>query len=141
MRETFLDVHRIAEETFGKLPTPQEQAARQFFEMPTHRDAAKILEYELQGIIYEPETGEYWKCTKSGCYERVQDMLSLACETVDRAVQEIFNSLTAEMGAKIDASVYAKAGAARKKARTKDFMLSALTFFAEAVQVPSLASL
>lgn len=141
MKEGYVDVGAIVTETFGKLPTPKEQAARAFFEMPTHRDASKILESELRDIIYEPESGEYWKRVKSGCYERVEDMLSLACDVVDKAVQEIFDTFTAQMGAKIDANVYSKAGAARKKARTKEFMLSALTFYAEAVQVPNLASL
>ena len=140
---TFLDAHKLARDTFGDLAAkndPKEQAKKQFFEMPTHRDAARILVNELRNIIYEPETGEYYQRMENGCYEPVEDILTLACDTVDQAVKDTFNALTAEMGAKIDANVYAKAGNARKKARTRDFMLSALAFFAEAVQVSNLAS-
>ncbi len=127
--------------TGGAMQSINHASNTRFFETPTHRDASRILEQGLRDIVFEPETGEYWQRMANGCYERVPDILTLACDTVDKAVKDVFDSLTSEMGAKIDANMYTKAGIARKKARTKDFMLSALAFFAEAVQVSNLASL
>ncbi len=155
MSETFLDAHRVVQRAFGKaaldsistfgdVPTqsdPKEQTKKQFFDSPTHRDAARILVNELQNIVYQPETGQYWQLMANGCYELVPDILTLACDTVDQAVKDVSNKFIAEMGSKIDVNIYAKTATARKKARTRDFMSSALAFFAEAVQVQNLASL
>ena len=144
MNKPLLNTDRLVQAAFGDLPKqsdPKEQARKQFFDMPTHRDAARILEQELHGIIYERETGNYWQKMANGCYEPVPDILTMACDVVDDAVKDTSNKFIAEMGAKIDVNVYAKTAAARKKARTKDFMISALAFFAEAVQVTNLASL
>lgn len=118
-----------------------EQIDEQFYNEPTHRAGSDVLKAILRGrVVFEKETGKFYERTPGGWYDEIPDMLSRASGIIDaatvRAFRRIIDTLT---GAALHAA-YLKAGSARRRAQSKDFIQSALAFFAEETIVPGLAA-
>jgi phage/plasmid-associated DNA primase len=67
-------------------------------------------------------------------------MLEIASKYLDTAVDEAFEKLKAQAEGATISALFTKAGIARKKARTRDFINGALEFFAAKVLVANLSS-
>ena len=112
----------------------------QFYNEPTHRAGAAVLNRTFQGrVIFEKETGKYYERTPGGWYDEIPDILSRASATIDAAALRAFRRIVEGLSGSALQAAYVKAGIARKKAQTRDFIQSALAFFAEEILVPDLA--
>lgn len=113
----------------------------QYFNEPTHRAGAAVLNEAFRGrVIYEKETSKFYEKTQGGYYEELSDILSRASEIIDAAAVRAFKKIIDGLTGSALQNAYLKAGTARKRAQTRDFIQSALAFFAEETLVPQLAS-
>jgi phage/plasmid-associated DNA primase len=113
----------------------------QYFNAPTHKAGAAVLASSFGGrVIYEKETGRFWERTPGGWYDPLDDMLSRASSIIDAAAVRAFQGIVDTLQAQQLQGAYLKAATARKRAQTKEFIASALAFFAEATHVPGLAT-
>ncbi len=120
----------------------QKTAEEIYLNEPTHRNAAEILCNIWRGhVIFERETGIYYERMPSGVYDTIDDILTRASRIIDAATIRAFNRASEDAHAQILQQMYKKAGDARKRAQTKDFIQSTLSFFAESVRVQDLPSL
>ena len=119
----------------------QETAGDRFFNEPTHKAAADVL-LEAMGsrTIYEKESGKYYERTPADHFEEITEILTRSSRILTAAASRAFTKAAEGVHGQALQNAYSKAGLALRKAETKEFNLSALTFFAEAVLVPDLAS-
>ena len=108
-----------------------------FFDCPTHADGAQILFTKLKGeIIFERLSqgrGNFWRRTGAGYFEPVDDIYKICSETLCDSINSTLAELLKTANAKTVKSLYETAGAAFKRAKTKDFLAGVLAFFAELV--------
>jgi len=127
-----------------RLPASTSSHIEQFLQEPTHSLAADCLFERFAGkIIFErtaPKQGRFWQRQPGGYFEPLDSMLDLASKYLDTAVDEAFEKLKAEAEGATISALFTKAGIARRKARTRDFINGALEFFAAKVLVPNLSA-
>jgi len=119
----------------------QETTGDRFFNEPTHKRAADVL-LEAMGsrVIYEKESGKCYKRTPSDYFEEMTDMQTRSSRILTAAASLAFTKAAEGAHGAALQNAYLKAGQALRKAETRDFILSALSFFAETALVPGLAS-
>lgn len=108
---------------------------------PTHRNAGEILSNILgSSMIYEKETGQFYELMPPGYYTPVYNLLTRASHIIDAAVLRAFQKISENLQGQALQLAYSKTGSSRKRAQTKDFVKSAISFFAESVHIPNLPS-
>lgn len=142
MREATLQINDIVRDLGAPSDTAHvgNELIREYFELPTNASAARILLDSWQaGVIYErlsDHSGRFWKKTQYSYWEPFDDILLEAQELLSSKVLAYFDGIKAE-GQKQD---YERASMALRKARTRDFLESALVFLGEAVLVPDVSA-
>ena len=108
-----------------------------FLQSPSHTDGARILFYEFQGrIVYEKLSavrGNFWRLTDAGYYERVDDILTTTSETLCNSINATLANLSKTADPKTTRTLYERAGAALKRAKTREFLYGVLAIFSEFV--------
>jgi phage/plasmid primase-like uncharacterized protein/phage/plasmid-associated DNA primase len=132
--ETAEHVHESSKPTAGST----ELLRSRFLDAPSHGLAADILYAELNSqIIYEPyneRSGQFYSREPGMCYfGPVIDIKARARCVLETAIGEIFNLRRQKTDDIKD--LFQKAGKAFQKARTRDFLASAIALFAERVTV------
>lgn len=119
----------------------QETAGDRYFNEPTHKAAAEVL-LEAMGsrVIYEKESGKYYERTPADYYEEITDILTRSSGILTAATSRAFTKAAEGAHGAALQNAYLKAGQALRKSETREYNLSALSFFAESVLVPDLAS-
>jgi phage/plasmid-associated DNA primase len=124
----------------GKIQSLRKKSIADYFEMPTHATAAAILLSEWRGFVILEKTGErsgqFWRRIKGGSFEEFSDIITeasalIVAKTIDYANPFAKNAKREFFG---------QYATALKHARSKDFIQSALVFFAEKVTIPELSS-
>ena len=112
----------------------------QLYNEPKHRAGATVLKAAFRGrVIFEAETGKHYERTPGGWYEEITDMLSRASAIIDAAAVRAFRRIMDGLTGSALQAAYLKAGAARRRAQSREFIQSALAFFAEETLIPKLA--
>lgn len=142
MNEALLDVSPIADEIIGNQKIDAAKGIEnEYFNQPTHAAAARVLEKSFNGrIIFEKGTGKWYEKTPAGYYDEIEEIQNRASRILDRAAQRAFNRSTENLNGSALQAAYIRAGTARKRAQTREFISSTLAFLSESVQVPKLAS-
>jgi len=108
-----------------------------FFDSPTHADGAQILYIKLKDkIIFErlsQSRGNFWKRTEAGYFELVEDIYKISSEILCDSVNGTLSELSKTADPKTLKLLYERAGAALKRAKTKEFLVGVLAFFGELV--------
>lgn len=140
--ETLLDISKIANEIAGTQKAGAEKSLEdEFFNQPTHAAAARVLEKTFnQRVIFDRETGKWQERTPAGYYEEIEEMHNRASRVLDGAAQRVFSRITDTLRGPALQAAYIRAGTARKRAQTREFIASTLSFLAESLQVLKLAS-
>ena len=145
--EVFLDVSKIADEiareASGTQQAEREKSAdEEFFNMPTHAAGARVLDEAMKTrVIYDPEMKLWYEKTKAGYYTVIDDMQSRASQILDETAIHVLDSISGNLKGPALQAAYVRAGTARRRAQTKDFINSVLSFFAETAQVKNLGKL
>lgn len=113
-----------------------------FFNDPTHAEGARILRNKLQGsIIYERLSdvrGNFWRLTDGGYYELVDDILRTISDSLCNLINATLSRLSKTADSKTIKILYAQAGSALKRAKTREFLLGVKAIFAEDVREKAL---
>lgn len=108
-----------------------------FFDSPTHADGAQILFIKLKDkLIFErlsQTRGNFWKRTEAGYFETVEDIFKISSEILCDSINATLAELSKTADPKTLKLLYERAGAALKRAKTKEFLAGVLAFFAELV--------
>ena len=145
--ETFLDISKIADEiareaTGTQQAEPEKSAEEEFFNMPTHAAGARVLNQALKNqVIYDLDTKVWYERTAAGYYNKIEDMQSRASQILDEVVVRTLDSIVGNLKGPALQAAYMRAGTARRRAQTRDFVNNVLSFFAETAQVKSLGTL
>lgn len=112
---------------------------REFFELPTHASAARILRRVWgDSVIFErlsEHSGVFWKRGQHGIWARFDDAATEAEAILSEAVMRYFDGIRYS-GQKHD---FERAYAALRKSRSRDFLQSSLALLAETATVPDLS--
>ncbi len=144
LRKALLTAPIFMETTTQRKPdstTEYKTAAGAFLGAPSHGTAADVLVAVLGAEIIAEKTAmngtaDYYKKAAGGCtYEPFPTIKTAARDVLEAAVDDAFEALGHAVHSKDIKDLYAAAGKAKTKARTKDFITGALTFFADRVLV------
>ena len=137
MNDITLSVENILQGTGIELPNAKTKIDQDFLESPTHADGAKILLNELRGrIIYERLSavrGNLWRRTDAGFFEPLDDIFKTASGILCNSINATLTNLSKTADPKTLKTLYERAGAALKRAKTREFLSGVLAFFAELV--------
>jgi phage/plasmid-associated DNA primase len=117
---------------------------REFFELPTHESAARILAEEWRdSVIFESfgkgfadrKAGRFYRRTAGGWYEPFADIINAASDLLAQKIADFAHPLILEAKKEILENLKA----ALRRARSRDFIESALVYLSAIVEVPDLS--
>ena len=117
---------------------------REFFNLPTHESAGRILAEEWRdSVIFESfdkgfksqRGGRFYRRTAGGWYEPFADIINAASDLLAQRIADFAHPLILEAKKEILENLKA----ALRRARSKDFIESALAYLGNIVMVPDLS--
>jgi len=143
-------ITKIFSDTFGDLPkedlNPIDEAgllvhAQEFLFSPSHAVGKRIVEKVFRDFIIFERTnvsgaGEFYKRNPGQCfYEPFPDVRMVAGEILEAAVDLAFCKQLETVQGREVTEVYSKAGRAKVRTRTRDFLAGVLSLYSDAVLV------
>lgn len=120
-------------------------AVCEFFELPTHYSAARILAEEWRdsvifesfgkGFVSSHKAGRFYRRTAGGWYESFNDIINAASDLLAQKIADFAHPLILEAKKEILENLKA----ALRRARSRDFIESALVYLSAIVEVPDLS--